>query len=309
MKKTVLILLTLILMSGCSSMIKLKDEYKEGVPLKNGKTPEATEVFDIQEGTEVSEEKIGNKIVYTAINNGKEKTEELPLVLEPIIIPYCDPKPDMNEFFSDPDKASKASFVLNDKTVTISYEEESFDVEYSYVYPEYKLNDDITIDLYTGYDVSDFLTVEEGIEVSSSLDEEAGILTLDLTKGQWSEHIEKEVTIIDSNPYPIVYRGTVNEHGMDISFMVFTIYSDEYAELYSERTGHLSKCYKTAENTYQNSTPASGDAASYRVYTRTFIINGETAKDTSVYSDNGGSVMPNTTKDGTPIVWNYRLEQ
>lgn len=83
--------------------------------------------------------------------------------------------------------------------------------------PNYSIQHDITIDTYTGYDIHDFVTADEGVEISSSLNEETSILSIHLEKDLWKVDIDKEVTLINSNPYPITYSIVSNHNTSTMS--------------------------------------------------------------------------------------------
>lgn len=83
--------------------------------------------------------------------------------------------------------------------------------------PNYSIQHDITIDTYTGYDIHDFVTADEGVEISSSLNEETSILSIHLEKDLWKVDVDKEATLINSNPYPIIYSIVSNHNSSTMS--------------------------------------------------------------------------------------------
>ena len=80
--------------------------------------------------------------------------------------------------------------------------------------PNYSIKDNITIDLYMGYDINDYVQADEGVIIDSTLDESASKLSINLSKENWNKTIIKDDKIIDSNPYPMLYK-IINEHGED----------------------------------------------------------------------------------------------
>lgn len=90
---------------------------------------------------------------------------------------------------------------------------ETIETDVTLLYPEYTLQEDISIDTYKGYDINDLVSADPGTTITSSLDEENGILTITLTNGIWSKTIEKQVNVENSFPmgiwvnYDKVYDG------------------------------------------------------------------------------------------------------
>ena len=89
-------------------------------------------------------------------------------------------------------------------TITLTKGDKTETIETNVIlkYPEYEIQDDITIDTYTGYDINDYVKAEEGVSVLSELNEETSQLTITLEKGIWTNEIVKDVTLIDTRPLP-----------------------------------------------------------------------------------------------------------
>ena len=87
--------------------------------------------------------------------------------------------------------------------MTITYEDNSFNVSVIVDMPEVSVDEDITIDVYTGYDFENFIHESEG--VTHEYTYEDGVLTVTFTKNDWSEVITRDVTKVDSSPYPRSY--------------------------------------------------------------------------------------------------------
>lgn len=222
MKKILLITVSILLLAGCSTKLSsLKEGVEENITLSAGSIPEASELVEAKEGVELSEELAGNKLIVVATKGDKSETTEFNIEYEKLAVDGTE-KVDLSQFYSDSAKLAKVSYSLNEDetlmTVTDENGEEpvSFDVSVSVSYPSYTVADDITIDTYVGYDINDFVEADEGVEVVSELNE--NILTITLSKGIWSQTLEREVTLEDSSPmtihklaktygYPIVYSG------------------------------------------------------------------------------------------------------
>lgn len=224
MKKIIAIISIALLMTACSSkLMSLKEGVSKETTVTFSSLPSPEELVTVDEETTISEELVGDKYIITAIKGEKTEVLEFPVTFEAVDIDGTLPV-DLSQFYSNPDKLAKISYVFNEDetmmTITDENGEEphSFDVPVNVIYPSYTIADDITIDTYTGYDINDFVTADEGVEVTSELNE--NILTITLSKGIWVETLEKEVTLEDSSPmtihklakthgYPIVYKSNI----------------------------------------------------------------------------------------------------
>lgn len=203
MKRLIILLLTLIL-AGCSSAtLKLTSEAKNGVSLTAGAEFDPATLVDVKEGTEVNYELDGNKYIITA----GEEVEEVPITYELMEIDGTLPV-DLSVFYSDSTKLAKASYIFNeDETImTVTDENGSFDVPIHVNYPTYTITDNIEIDKYIGYDINDFVTADEGVEITSTIDEENSILNITLTKNNWTVNETREATLTNSSPYPMKFE-------------------------------------------------------------------------------------------------------
>ena len=111
------------------------------------------------------------------------------------------------------------TLVNGDKEQTL---ETKVNIEHPLVVP----NEDITIDVYKGYDIKDLITVDEDTVIEESLDEEKGILTITAINGEEQETIEVPVKIEDSNPFPCHCVGTVDYMNEDISYIHYYFNED-----------------------------------------------------------------------------------
>lgn len=213
MKKIIAMMTVALLMTACSSkLMTLKEGVSKETTVTFSSLPSSEELVTVDEETTVSEELAGDKYIITAVKGEKTEMLELPVTFETVDIDGTLPV-DLSQFYSNPDKLAKISYVLNEDetvmTVTDENSEEphSFDVPVNVIYPSYTIEGNITIDTYTGYDINDFVTADEGVEIASTLDEENSTLNITLSKNNWTETFNKEVTIIDTNPFPLYYVG------------------------------------------------------------------------------------------------------
>ena len=203
MKKILIIMLAMML-CGCKSTVSVKSEYKDGYTMAQGAMPDVSEIVEADEEATLSQELVGNKIVVTALKNGKDSVVEIPVVHEAIVVDGTTMKVDMGNYFSDSEMASKASYSFEDELV-ITCDDISFSVPYTLAYPNYTIAEEIIIDTYTGYDINDFVKTDEGVEINSSL--EGDVLTIVLEKNDWKVEETRTVTLVDSNPYPMIFEG------------------------------------------------------------------------------------------------------
>lgn len=213
MKKILLVLITTILITGCSSkLITLNEGISKDTPITFGSIPSTEELVTADEETVITEELAGDRYIITATKGDKTEVQEFVVEYNTVDIDGTLPV-DMSQFYSNSERLAKVSYVFNEyetvMTITDENGEEphSFDVPVNVIYPEYTIAEDITIDTYVGYEISEFVTAEEGVEVTSELDEDNSVLSITLSKNDWSVNESVPVTLTSSEPqYPIVYE-------------------------------------------------------------------------------------------------------
>ena len=73
--------------------------------------------------------------------------------------------------------------------------EQKIEKDVTLLYPEYSISEDITADLVKGFNIEDYITTEEGVNVSYKLDKENQKITVTLSKGIWQKTIAQDATI------------------------------------------------------------------------------------------------------------------
>lgn len=234
MKKILTFLLIALLLTGCK-MMKLNDGVTEDTPVSFTNLPDAKELVTVDEETTISEELAGDKYIITAVKGEKTEVLELPVTFEAVDIDGTLPV-DLSQFYSNPDKLAKLSYEFNEDETVMTITDEngeepySFDVPVNVIYPSYTIADDITIDTYIGYEISDFVTTEEGVEISHKLDSETSVLNITLSKNDWLVNENVPVTLTSSEPqYPIKYlaykqvdsAGYVYDLSKEGSYIIF----------------------------------------------------------------------------------------
>ena len=211
MKKIIVIITIALFMTACSSkLMTLKEGVSKETTVTFSSLPSLEELVTVDEETTTSEELAGDKYIITAVKGEKTEVLELPVTFEAVDIDGTLPV-DLSQFYSNPDKLAKISYVFNEDETVMTITDEngeephSFDVLVNVIYPSYTIADDITIDTYTGYDVNNFVTADEGVEITSTLDEENSALNITLSKNSWSVNETKEVTLTNSSPYPMTF--------------------------------------------------------------------------------------------------------
>lgn len=283
MKKLIILLLTLVLVGCSSATLKLTSEAKNGVSLTAGAEFDPATLVDVKEGTEVNYELNGNKYIITS----GEEVEEVPITYELMEIDGTLPV-DLSVFYSDSDKLAKATYVFNeDETVmTVTDENGSFDVPIHVNYPSYTIVDNIEIDTYVGYDINDFVTADEGVEITSTLDEENSTLNITLIKNNWIVNETKEATLTNSSPYPMKFESVYMYSGgikFDAPGEYLTILSDTEAIGEYPPTGERWNI-KVSGNTFS-------DNADGRDGNRSFRIEGDYLYDWLDYNGPGTYVL------------------
>ena len=234
MKKILTFLLITLLLTGCK-MMKLNDGVTEDTPVSFTNLPDAKELVTVDEETTTSEALAGDKYIVTAVRGEKTEVLEFPVTFEAVDIDGTLPV-DLSQFYSNSDKLAKISYVFNDDETVMTITDEngeephSFDVPVNVIYPSYTIENDITIDTYTGYEISDFVTAEEGVEVTSVLNEDSSTLSITLSKNEWEVTENVAVTLSSSEPqYPIKYlaykqvdsAGYVYDLSKEGSYIIF----------------------------------------------------------------------------------------
>lgn len=80
--------------------------------------------------------------------------------------------------------------------ITFNDKVQHLEKEVELLYPEYSLKDNIVLDLVNGTSQDDFITVEDGVNVSYELNEDDNSIVIHLNKGIWSKEIIADATII-----------------------------------------------------------------------------------------------------------------
>lgn len=242
MKKLITLLLALALFGCSSTTLKLTNDAKNGVSLTAGVEFDPSTLVEVKEGTEVNYELAGNKYVITT----GEEIEEVPVTYELMEIDGTLPV-DLSKFYSDSSKLAKVSYVFNEDETVMTVTDEngepfSFDVPIHVYYPSYIIADNIEIDTYVGYNINDFVTADEGVEITSTLDEENSVLNITLTKNDWSVNESKEVILSSSSPYPMKFVSRYAWNGTELPFdgkYKFTFNSPTDVEAWSAYIGNF----------------------------------------------------------------------
>ena len=108
---------------------------------------------------------------------------------------------DIDSILSNVKEGSNVSYQLDKENskliITIEYGDktETLEKEVTIEEPQYSIKDDISFNPYLDYDINDFITVEDGVSIDYSLDIKSSTLTFNLSKGNWSKSIDKQVTL------------------------------------------------------------------------------------------------------------------
>jgi len=108
---------------------------------------------------------------------------------------------DINSILTNVSKNSDVTYEIdkdNSKliiTITKGDKIEIIEKEITIEEPNYSIKENISFNPYRDYDINEFITVDEGVDIDYSLDIESSTLTFNLSKGNWSKTIDKEVTL------------------------------------------------------------------------------------------------------------------
>lgn len=235
MKKVLLILFAILLLTGCKK-IELNEKSiaytKDYDPITNLK--------NLPESSTITTELAGDELIYTIVT--EDKTTTLSQVVEYNETIDIDGTSDIDlSLFYDVTSKVKEYDLNEDKTIlTITDENSTFDIPVNLVYPAYTIKQDITIDTYVGYDINEFVTVDDkDVIVTSELDEDNSLLNIVLTKNDWVLTESVSVTLTSSEPqYPIKYvfvnqvdaEGYVNTYKAGEAFFMFTSENEGYTD-------------------------------------------------------------------------------
>lgn len=118
---------------------------------------------------------------------------------------------DPKTVFIDLPEDAEVSYEINEENNTISIyvktgdKIESFeDLEAILSHPEYTIDENITVSLLDGDDLSNYVHTDPGVNVETSINEDNNTMSITLSKGEWTKTIEKEITI-DKTIKPGIY--------------------------------------------------------------------------------------------------------
>lgn len=150
MKKLSIILLMVLMLTGCASkLMKFKEGITEETTVELSDLPAWEELVDIEEGTVLNVELLGDKYIIKAAKDERTEIMEFPVEFETVTIDGT-LQADMSVFYSDPAKLSKVSYAYNEDETIMTITDEngdepySFDVSVKVQYPSYSIADDIS---------------------------------------------------------------------------------------------------------------------------------------------------------------------
>lgn len=114
MKKILLVLITTILITGCSSkFITLNEGISKDTPITFGSIPSTEELVTADEETVITEELAGDRYIITATKGDKTEVQEFVVEFNTVDIDGTLPV-DMSQFYSNPERLAKVSYVFNE---------------------------------------------------------------------------------------------------------------------------------------------------------------------------------------------------
>lgn len=113
-------------------------------------------------------------------------------------------KLDPTVYLKDLDKNATVDYEIKDNemviTVTKGDKTENINIPVEVNEPKVSIDRHIEVDKYVGYDLEQYIHEDEGVTHTTNFDEDTGKLSVTFTKGEWSNTLEDDVTVLDSNP-------------------------------------------------------------------------------------------------------------
>lgn len=135
---------------------------------------------------------------------------------------------DVNAYLTNLKKGVEVSYELDEENshltvnLTNGKKNEVLEKDVTIKYPRVIIPDDISIDTFTGYDINDIVDYEDGVNVSSNLNLEDSELTINYSKGEYSQTVVKKVTLFSSNPRDNArFYDCVNIVGTEYGMIVY----------------------------------------------------------------------------------------
>lgn len=302
MKKVLLILFAILLLTGCKK-IELNEKSiaytKDYDPITNLK--------NLPESSTITTELAGDELIYTIVT--EDKTTILSQVVEYNETIDIDGTSDIDlSVFYDVTSKVKEYDLNEEKTIlTITDENSTFDIPVNLVYPAYTIKQDITIDTYVGYDINDFVTVnDKDVVLTSQLDEDNAILSITLIKNDWVATEDIAVTLTNSNPYPIVFRGTVNQHNLPVTEFDFVIEDENTLKYYTPYVDYSPLTYiKVSDNVYEEYSDYYTEELGHVQGIARITVDGDTASEILMHSYNDEPWEITRMRDGTPFTFYF----
>ena len=244
MKKLFIIIVLMAMLSGCSYGKLIKEDI--AIDMTKPFDPMSV-ITDLKEGTSVEYQIDEDNSMLLVDITFKGKVQHIEKEAE-LLYPQYSLKD--NIVLDLVNGISQDDFITVEDGVEVSYELNENDnsiviflnkgiwskeivTEANIIHPEYSIKDEVDISTFPGfYRVDDILSAEEGVDIKSRLDKERGIITVQLSKGEWSTSKDVKVNFIDPT-YPLRYIAVETWYD---DYQQPSI-PDEYIEFQSDKAG------------------------------------------------------------------------
>lgn len=150
---------------------------------------------------------------------------------------------DINDYLTKVKNGTEVTYDLDEEisllTVNLKKgkKEETLSTNVTIVYPRVTVEEGVVVDKYVGYNLDDYINVEDGVKYTYDFDEETGVLTVNYSKGEYSNSVSTVVTVTSSDPKDNVRNyDCINISGMKYQMVV---YPDGTLEEIETSTGNV----------------------------------------------------------------------
>ncbi len=109
-----------------------------------------------------------------------------------------------SDYLKDVAEDAEVDYSISDGVMTITVSKgdktETFEVPVEINEPSVSIDEGITIDTYTGYDIEEYIHEDEGVSHTTNFNEETGELSVTFTKGEWTTTLDSQVEVTSSDP-------------------------------------------------------------------------------------------------------------
>lgn len=116
---------------------------------------------------------------------------------------------DPSLFLKDVQEDAQVTYEINEEenkvvfTIAKGDKTETYETNLNIVYPEYSVDENITVDKTLGYNIEDYIHCDDNTKYTYDFNEDTGVLRVNFTNGSWSKDVETKFNVIESMPLGI----------------------------------------------------------------------------------------------------------